>query len=79
MKNIRCIDCKHFIRDTVGNGSGIGVCNQYELYKAKNPSEEALKQARLKLGNRMKPNYTVSTIFSGGTAKTRNCVKYEQI
>jgi len=26
---IRCIDCIHFMKDEVGNGSGIGFCRAY--------------------------------------------------
>lgn len=34
MNPVTCANCQHFIRDKVGDGSGIGNCNELENYKA---------------------------------------------
>lgn len=71
---VSCLECRHFVMDTVGDGSGLGQCAEFERYLALNPSRSGVVQALLALGNR--PDYPV---FWGGTPdnKTRICGKYD--
>jgi hypothetical protein len=71
---VRCRDCSYFIKDTIGFWQGIGKCRQYEEYKAKGPSAQALRDALRKLGNN--PDYD-GDIFYGGELVDRICEKYE--
>ena len=69
---IRCIDCKNFKPDTVGDGLGLGSCVLFNDYKSKNPSEAGIKKALYQLGCKCCED------FWGGTLKDRICTKYEE-
>jgi len=72
MSLVACKNCLFFIPDQVGDGLGVGQCKQYEDYKAKNPSEQALKNALKQLGN-----IYGESIFWGGSLANRTCSKYQ--
>ena len=52
MIEVCCADCAHFLRDKLGNGSGIGNCLLLEQYKLKRPSDSALDAALKKMGGK---------------------------
>jgi len=65
-----CSLCQNFIKDTVGDGLGIGRCLPYEAYEAKKPTAKALAQAFEKLGNKL--------FWCGNDDRLdRNCAKYK--
>ena len=65
-----CANCKNFIPDTIGDGSGIGKCQLYEDYKLKTNSLSRLHSARVTLGNKYDDD-----IFWPVSGK--NCERYE--
>jgi len=67
-----CRDCRHFTKDKVGSGLGIGSCVPYGLGLAKSPTQTQIKQARVSRGNNSE-----SGVFWGGTLKDRNCSKFQ--
>lgn len=69
-KLISCSQCRHFIKDQIGDGMGIGKCKLFEDYCAKNPSDLAKRQALYKLGDRAGIG-----IFWGGSG-SRECGRF---
>jgi hypothetical protein len=68
---ISCSHCTYFICDPVGDGTGIGKCQLYEDYCAKNPSERGKRMALSQLGDSAGVG-----VFWGGS-QARECLKYE--
>ena len=65
-----CETCNFFTRDTVGDGTGIGKCQQYDDYRAKTNVLGNLQVARVKLGN----TYDNDVFWPGSGV---NCEKFE--
>jgi len=68
-----CTDCLGFIKDTIGDGKGIGKCKAYEHYVNKGATTGQLNELLVALGN--KANYHV---FWGGS-ELRECSKFKQV
>ena len=66
MDDVRCLDCKYFIPDNVGDGSGIGQCQKLEDYRKLGVSHQAIEKADKQLGK-----------MSKWPKALRNCAKYE--
>lgn len=73
---ISCRDCKHFLPGTIGNGSGIGQCAEYNAYLATKPSAQGKRMALMSLGQN--PNCEVFWGGSRNGVNTRTCEKYQQ-
>jgi hypothetical protein len=69
---ISCSKCQYFNTDKVGDGHGIGRCQEYDNYAKKNPGSEALKKALRALGNR-----DDCDVFWGGKLADRICSKHK--
>ena len=69
-----CRDCRHFIKDKVGSGLGIGACQEFNAYAAKRPTKHQIDQALIKLGNK-----AGCDVFFGGNLKNRNCEKFTAV
>ncbi len=67
-----CGNCLGFIKDTIGDGKGIGKCKAYEHYVNKGATTADLSELVVLLGN--KANYHV---FWGGN-EPRECSKFKQ-
>ena len=65
---VRCIDCKNFIADKIGDGTGIGRCIVYGQYKRSGASTNDIQQLLVRLGNKWD-----NELFWGGTATDREC------
>lgn len=78
MTLVTCLECRNFIPDKIGNGSGIGKCAEFEAYLLKNPSIKQQNDALIKLGN--EPSKPYGRVFYGGSKgnRYRNCEKYER-
>lgn len=50
---VRCCDCLCFVRDTVGDGSGIGNCLKYMKHLSKNPGQLSIDNAYRQLGGKL--------------------------
>jgi len=73
MRYVRCKDCKGFISDKIGDGSGVGACLAYGQYKRAGESPAQLKVRLIELGNR--PD---NSLFWNGGVKDRICNRYKE-
>ena len=71
---ICCADCQGFIKDSVGDGMGIGECKAYNFFVAKGYSKSDLNIELVRLGN--KEN---DPVFWGGNLKDRMCNRFKPI
>ena len=71
---VTCAKCRHFTRDKIGFGDGIGRCEEFNTYAAKRPTKYQRDQALIKLGNRA--GYDV---FWGGDLRDRRCEKFKAV
>ena len=69
-----CHDCLHFTKDKTGSGLGIGSCEEFNAYAAKNPTKYQLDQALIKLGNKAGDD-----VFWGGDLRDRRCEKFKTV
>ena len=69
-----CHDCQHFTKDKTGSGLGIGSCEEFNAYAAKNPTKYQLDQALIKLGNKAGDD-----VFWGGDLRDRRCEKFKTV
>lgn len=51
MQRVSCAGCVSFVRDKVGFGDGIGMCERFERFLAGNPSSIQIDIARVKMGD----------------------------
>lgn len=72
MSHVRCKDCMGFVKDQIGDGTGVGTCKAYQQYKKAGESQTTLKTRLIELGNQ--PD---STIFWGGLLADRECNRYK--
>lgn len=68
-----CGNCLGFIKDTIGDGKGIGGCKAYNHYLDKSATMADLSELVVRLGN--KANYHV---FWGGN-EPRECSKFKTV
>lgn len=74
MTLVSCSTCRHFEKDPIGDGMGLGDCRVLNVYLKKKPSQTQINEALVALGNRPENN-----LFWGGSPsfKHRKCTKYE--
>lgn len=71
---IRCRDCKGFVKDQIGDGTGLGTCKAYQQYAKAGESTTQLKTRLMELGNA--PD---NHLFWGGNLADRECNRFKQI
>jgi hypothetical protein len=73
MTPVNCQNCASFVKDTIGDGSGLGQCQSFSDGLKKRPSTQTITLALLARGN-----YAGDSIFWGGTA-LRECKVFQQM
>jgi hypothetical protein len=66
-----CAQCARFLPDKVGDGCGIGRCQEYSTRKKQGASTQELRELLIKLGN-----HPDNSLFWGGTLIDRKCERF---